>query len=180
LQARGLKLKLHTKKSKHRQDGNKWRVDLYQKLIGTPELIQIITKNFAEDTAHRLGIIAPDGHVVSSEYYLASNKENIEKLARIANLSYFGEEFRFVAGSMFWFRMESLLPLSLLGLGIDDFDPEQGQVDGTLAHALERIFGLLMYKTGYQIYVSNGEALLPYDTNISPTVYPFARVHLKR
>ncbi len=173
-------LKLHTKKSKHRQDGNKWRLDLYQKLIGTPELVQTITKLFAKDTTPRLGIIAPDGHVVSSEYYLASNKENIEKLARIANLSYFGEEFRFVAGSMFWFRMESLLPLSLLGLRIDDFDPEQGQVDGTLAHALERIFGLLMYKTGYQIYVSNGEALLPYDTNISPKVYPFARVHLKR
>jgi lipopolysaccharide biosynthesis protein len=173
-------LKLHTKKSKHRQDGDKWRIDLYRKLMGTPELVQSITKTFDKDLAHRIGIIAPDGHVVSSEYYLASNKENVEKLARLANLNYFGDEFPFVAGSMFWFRMESLFPLSLLGLEIDDFDPEQGQVDGTLAHALERIFGMLIYKTGYLIYLSDGQNLLSYDTATAPKTYRFARLHPNR
>lgn len=171
-------LKLHTKKSKHRQDGDIWRTDLYQKLLGTPELIQTIVQTFDKDLAHRLGTIAPAGHVVSSEYYLASNQENIEKLARRANLNYFGDEFRFVAGSMFWFRMESFLPLSALHLENDDFEPENGQVDGTLAHALERIFGMLIYKTGYQIYVSNGQTLLLYEPDTPPTVYPFAPLPL--
>ena len=173
-------LKLHTKKSKHRQDGDVWRIDLYEKLIGSPKLIQTITKAFRKDTLRQLGIIAPDGHVVSSEYYLASNKENIEKLARRADLGYSGEEFRFVAGSMFWFRMDSLFPLTLLHLEIDDFDPEQGQVDGTLAHALERYFGMLMYKTGYHIYVSNGKTLRSYNANSAPEAYRFAPVHHNR
>ncbi len=170
-------LKLHTKKSKHRRDGDRWRIDLYQKLMGTPQLVDAIVKTFSKDLAHQLGIIAPDGHIVSSEFYLASNKETIERLSRFANLSYFGDEFRFVAGSMFWFRMESFLPVSLFGLKVDDFDPEQGQVDGTLAHALERIFGMVIYKTGYRIDVSDGYTIFSYDTSIPPKVYQFARPH---
>jgi len=167
-------LKLHTKKSKHREDGDKWRLDLYTKLMGTPQLVQRIQERFEKDSLQTLGIIAPEGHIVSSHYYLASNKERIEELARLANLHYFGDNFEFVAGSMFWFRMESLLPLSLLNLQDDDFEPEAGQVDGTLAHALERMFGMLMYKADYKICVSDGQNVLPYETNSPPMVYNFA------
>jgi lipopolysaccharide biosynthesis protein len=170
-------LKLHTKRSKHRNDGEKWRIDLYQKLMGTPQLVDAIIKTFSKDSTHQLGIIAPAGHIVSSEFYLALNKETIERLARFANLNYFGDEFRFVAGSMFWFRMESFLPISLLGLKVDDFDSEQGQVDGTLAHALERIFGMVIYKTGYRIDASDGYTISPYDTSMPPKVYQFAKPH---
>lgn len=170
-------LKLHTKKSKHRNDGDRWRLDLYKKLMGTPELVESIIKAFDKASAHRLGILAPDGHVVSSEFYLASNKETIQRLAQFISLNYFGEEFRFVAGSMFWFRMESFFPLSLLELKTSDFDLEQGQVDGTLAHALERMFGMLIYKTGYQIHVSDGYILSPYNRSIPPSVYQFAKPH---
>ena len=167
-------LKLHTKKSKHRQDGDKWRYDLYTKLMGTPELVQMILDRFKMDSLRVLGIIAPEGHIVSSQYYLASNKERIEKLARLANLHYFGDDFIFVAGSMFWFRMGSLFPLSLMNLQDDDFEPEAGQVDGTLAHAVERMFGMLMLKAGYKISVSDGENVFPYNTNSPPVVYNFA------
>lgn len=51
--------------------------------------------------------------------------------------------FNFPAGSMFWARGELLRPLFDAGITIDEFAPEQGQTDGTLAHAIERALGQL-------------------------------------
>ena len=51
-------------------------------------------------------------------------------------------ELNFAAGTMFFARVDALKPLLSLGLTDDDFDIESGQVDGTIAHAIERIISV--------------------------------------
>ncbi|WP_241151585.1 rhamnan synthesis F family protein, partial [Pseudomonas viridiflava] len=54
-------LKLHTKKSKHREDGDKWRNELVDKLVGHGSLHknhQVLIKN------QTVGVLSPNGHLV--------------------------------------------------------------------------------------------------------------------
>jgi lipopolysaccharide biosynthesis protein len=59
--------------------------------------------------------------------------------------------WQFVAGTAFWFRVDSLNFLSSLNLSDNDFEEELGQLDGTLAHAIERIIPLGIVQSGYSI-----------------------------
>lgn len=51
--------------------------------------------------------------------------------------------FDFPVGSMFWARTDAIRPLLEAGIRWNDFPPEQGQTDGTLAHCIERMLGVV-------------------------------------
>lgn len=143
--------KLHSKKSMHRQDGALWRQDIYDKLIGSPEIIEQCVRSLTENAD--VGVIGPAGHILDSSQYWAMNKKRVTELSLIMGCSSEHiEQFFFVAGTMFWFRPEALTPLVELNLNMSDFDPEEGQVDGTLAHAVERLIGLACVKSGFGLY----------------------------
>jgi lipopolysaccharide biosynthesis protein/predicted nucleic acid-binding Zn-ribbon protein len=156
--------KIHTKRSTHRQDGERWRQDMLAKLLGSREQIALV--KHALDEIPDLGILAPQGHVVPGTFYWGSNAKNVENLARQAGILYEGA-FSFAAGSMFWFRPETLGPITSMSISKQDFEPEEGQVDGTLAHAFERFFGLLALRKGYKLaeLSQEGVSMVP-DTSV--------------
>ena len=99
-------LKIHTKKYAHREDGDKWRKDIYDKLL-TP----LGAKNAIEELVNNesIGIIGPQAHVLDYRYYWGSNRRQTLELAR--QLGVPAKEVSqklIVAGTMFWAKPEAL------------------------------------------------------------------------
>ena len=145
--------KIHTKKSRYIVNGNRWRGDILEKLLGSPKIIARIRKAFEKNPAW--GMIGPYGHVVPHDHYWEQNAENVIKLAKSLAIPTEPIKFSYVAGSMFWFRPEALSPILRLGLRTQDFEPEEGQIDATLAHALERFIGMILTHSGYKLAESS-------------------------
>lgn len=139
--------KIHSKKSTHRIDGHRWRQDLLDKLLGSPAGIARIMKIF--ESRPEVGLIGPEGHLVLGTTFWGSNEQRVREIAARMGLNVMPDSFSFFAGSMFWFRPAALEPLFALGFRSADFEPEAGQLDGTLAHAIERIFPLAVSRAGY-------------------------------
>lgn len=142
-------LKLHTKRSTHRDDGDSWRNELLQRLAAS-DRIDPILQAFEDDPG--LGLVAPEDHVQPLGFYWGANRDSVHYLAaRIGIPTPDPEHDRFVAGSMFWLRLEALRPILDAHLGADEFEEELGQVDGTLAHALERVIATGAQAHGYRV-----------------------------
>jgi len=128
--------KLHSKKSLHLSEGDRWRVDMVGQLLGPAARDALNTYQ----SKSSVGILAPRGSLESlanPDTRLRSAKNLLNLAARLNCKITFRESF--VAGSMFWFRPSALQNLYQLFVQGLEFEPELGQVDGTIAHAIERI-----------------------------------------
>ena len=163
-------LKLHTKQSAHRADGNAWRRDLLARLLAPGRTAGIVAA-MRDDPA--LGMVAPEGHIQPLGYYWGANAQRVDALAtrigipapRVASDS-------FVAGSMFWARLEALRPLLDAHLDEWEFEAEAGQVDGTFAHALERVLALAVRAGDYR--VADAAKVCGLSTTKGDERYPYA------
>ena len=54
----------------------------------------------------------------------------------------------FPVGNMFWDRVDAILPF-FTNIQMSDFPKERGQVDGTIAHAIERLWVYVAEYNGY-------------------------------
>lgn len=140
-------LKLHSKKSPHRKDGSEWLRSLLEQLVpqDTSEIIRVLSK---PDT----GVIGPEDHLVSLSRYMGANRERIMMIIKdLSNKTNANEildaanEHPFFGGTMFWCRVDFLLPLINSKITPADFNTEKNQVDGTTAHAIERVLGKIMH-----------------------------------
>jgi glycosyltransferase involved in cell wall biosynthesis len=157
-------LKVHSKKSLHRSDGNIWLESMLDQLVPSDcsGIIKILKKN-------NTGLIGPEDHVVSLLKYMGGNKEKIQHIMKFITtrkmtikILNHPEYYPFFGGTMFWGRFDFILPLINNGINAKDFNHEKGQLDGTTAHAIERLLGGILHTIENKRMYStkNGEVVL--------------------
>lgn len=157
LQQCELVCKIHSKKSPHRLDGGRWRGDLLHRALGSRETVAEIIDAFDKDP--ELGLLGPLSSLDRSEQSWGSNRFRMKELAERMGVPSSELYLSFFAGSMFWFRPAAMEPLRRLGLGIEDFEPERGELDGNLHHALERMFPVSVRAAGFKTRAFEREVL---------------------
>jgi lipopolysaccharide biosynthesis protein len=141
-------LHLHTKKSPHDSVYAGWDEFLRANLVGSRDIALSILAMFAS---------APVGIVYSDHFPAVNDLRNWgydfdharHLLARIGCTIDAGTPLEFPTSTMFWAQREALEPLFALGLTYEDFEPEAGQIDGTLAHAIERSLLYIAEHSGF-------------------------------
>ncbi len=151
-----LVLKVHTKASSWREDhptlegtGESWRDALLGDLLGSADHVSRILEAFDKDPS--IGCVTADGSVVGPEHW-GSNEHTLSELLKRIGLKISHDDLEFAAGSMYWIRGFLLQGLRSLAMGPEDFEEESGQIDGTTAHAIERLVGVVTEEAGYGTY----------------------------
>lgn len=139
-------LKLHSKKScaYDKDFGEFWRESLYRDLIPSTGYVNAIINLFGSDS--KLGLLLPEAHYASLLRGWENNTVHLKSLIQLLGISLDKKmlsKIPFPVGTMFWFRPSALMSLACLNLTHNDFQEEFGQCDGTLAHAIERVIGLV-------------------------------------
>ncbi|MDX2225047.1 MAG: rhamnan synthesis F family protein, partial [Rhodospirillaceae bacterium] len=143
-------LHIHTKASKHADVLAHWRGYLLENLLGSPEIVASVFEAFTR--VPDLGIVASQ-HFEPARHWInwGGNAPDAKRLAQRMGFSIDDNRaLDFPSGSMFWARTAALKPLLNLNLGYDDFPEEKGQIDKTLAHAIERLYYLVCEHSGHR------------------------------
>lgn len=145
---------LHTKRSEHagRDAVEKWRNFLMANTLGGPEsgpMLDNIVCRMAENPDW--GVLFPDE---PTPFGWDANREVAKSLAERMDVLDLPDHFCFPAGNMFWIRAAALRPFVELGLDYDDYPIEPLPIDGTLLHALERLFGVIPRSLGMECALS--------------------------
>lgn len=158
---------IHTKKSLYTgSEQEQWRHYLLNSLFGSTERLAWIMGMFQAD--RDLGLVYPESYhgVPLWAHTLLSNAEACDHLAKRMGMTIDRQRYiDFPAGSMFWARVDALRPLYDLRLRLDEFPVENGQIDGTLQHAVERLLGSVTRHQGFRLGIlpADGRLALPVE-----------------
>lgn len=136
-------------------NGESFSYKCFENTLGSMEFVENIITTFENNP--RLGLLTPPPpnhgtfyQIVGSEW--ASNYENTISLAYKLGLKcniYWENEPIAPLGTMFWFRPEALKTLFDVNWKYEDFPKEPNAHDGTLLHAIERIYPFVVQHEGY-------------------------------
>jgi len=165
-------LHIHSKKTLHNTKlGDGWFEYLYELLLGSSKKVVSIMNQFFLNK--NLGILFPLPYAeIVKHLNVGANLSNMEKLLsrdgrkKIETV----DHFFFPAGFMFWCRGLALKPFVDMKLVYEDFESENGQLDGCLGHAIERLlptFSEFEYLSTKQYIFSNNNEIhiLDNDSN---------------
>ena len=154
---------IHTKKSLHDVLLKRWCDYLLMNLISKSAIKNIIDSFIQNEN---IGIVFPPIFPEAFNYVLKLediDKLNMCKLLNKMNIDFIPDSnnFIFPAGSMFWYKPDALKKLFDLNLCYDDFPKEPIAPAATIAHAIERLFGIVVEDHGYIIkcYIERKELI---------------------
>ncbi len=142
-------LHLHSKASKHAGVLATWRGYTYETLLGSPAIVASVFDAFRRRPD--LGIVAAQ-HFEAMRHWInwGDDFKLAQPLARRMGFALSVDKvLDFPSGSMFWARTAALKPLLDLNLAAEDFDAESGQIDATIAHAIERLYFYVCEQAGF-------------------------------
>lgn len=142
---------IHSKKTATNNYGEGWRSYLYHHLFGSRENIEQILNSFENNK--RLGIIFPETYpLVEPQAHWGDNELDCKVLLQKMGLNdELNKELVFPVGNMFWARTSAIKRIFEMNLQIRDFPIEKGQTNLTLGHQIERLWGVVCVKDGYEI-----------------------------
>ena len=129
------------------EGGTVWRQNFLNDLIGNGENFTKIIENLSANID--LGVVTGNKSLLGSEFW-TGNLPRTQQLALRIELEFSPEELIFPAGSMYVCKGLVIQGLRALCLSEEDFENEIGAVDGTTAHAVERLMGLVAAAGGYE------------------------------
>jgi len=133
-------LKLHTKSSNHESALYGWRLQLLWCLAGDEGTVEDVIQRF--ERAPELAIIGATYHrAIQYDIHWGENRPLADELSEKLNLNTPENLEHFPAGSMFWYKPSKLQKITQHSWSLTDFPEEDGQIDGTVMHAIERLLG---------------------------------------
>ena len=135
--------------------GSGFAYKCYMNTLCNEAFISNVIQTFEENP--RLGIMSPPMPNHAQYFPLLGNEwsmnyENTKKLAQELNITVpMSKEKMPIApyGTFFWFRPKALAPLFARDWKYDDFPKEPNAIDGTLLHAIERLYPFAAQQAGY-------------------------------
>ena len=149
---------IHTKKSNHDLIlGNYWRKYLYGNLLGNKQIVSEILYDF--ETNEKLGFAFPELYFNMirdiDNFYKVDfiyNKPNIKYMNYLLNKLFpgykIGNFIIFPVGNMFWAKVNAIYQIFQKDFE-SLFPKESGQTNGTIMHAIERLWLYLVKLNGY-------------------------------
>lgn len=146
---------IHTKMSANVKDaamGKTWYRFLLENLLGgeSGAMADAILTKMGRDSS--IGLAFPDDPYVVG---MCANRVFAEKLAARMGFQTVTDNFVFPVGTMFWARASALAPFVNLNLAWSDYPEEPLPYDGSVLHALERLFSLSLEASHLKVMTTN-------------------------
>jgi len=145
---------VHTKKTADLRDpevGRRWFEFLLENLLGgKAHMADTILGRMAADAS--IGMVFPDDPNIVG---WGSNMTLARAFGERLGIRDLPHHISFPVGTMFWARVDAIQPMLDLGLQWNDYPPEPIPYDGSILHAIERIFPFVVEARGQRCAVTN-------------------------
>lgn len=142
---------IHTKKSETVDWGGNWRRHILRNLLGSTDGVRSIFELLSKEDGY--GILYPAAFPLIADFVdWGGLRERVQLIARELfhiDVGLASQKPEFPVGNMFWARIDAIRPILSYRWSWSDFEEEHGQVGGTLAHCIERMWGIIAETRGF-------------------------------